>query len=137
MDGEVASEETGLRFPPYYSGTDPGNCIVRVLATYTCLDGDSQCNDDPELAKTLCQTSCSNNEGCDVADVTPDHPMFGRLCGLLGASRPACSDEGLSSDGLRQLRATYQINMCMAPPGPPPSPPPPPAPAQPPEYYYI
>lgn len=59
------------------------------------------------------------------------HPLFGRVCGLLGAARPSsCVEEGLSPDGARTVQATYLVNVCVAPPAPPPSPSPPPPPPQ-------
>lgn len=34
VEGEVADEETGLRFPGYYDGSNPDYCIVRVICEW-------------------------------------------------------------------------------------------------------
>jgi hypothetical protein len=131
VDGEIADAATGLRFPGYYDGTNPDYCTVRVVATYTCLADDAECNNNPDVAVQLCQTSCGNNEGCPI-DNLDGNPMLGRVCGLLGGARPACTDTGqFSAQGDRQLQAVYRINVCMNPPMPPMSPPPPPVLEQP------
>ena len=67
--------------------------------------------------------------GCSSCPVMP-------ACPPTPACSCCCSDGGASPEGLRQLRATYQINVCMAPPAPPPSPPPPSPPPIVFEYVY-